>query len=361
MSEIKFALCLPSITVRPYKGGGHLNTVRFANLLAEHAEVQLISYREREDSVWYLPDVADKLVKDKYVLLLTWGPDVQAHLRQFHGLLPIVYYQQSMDNGIVVPPDVPVISMSKYMMAYSQLTWPASPQFYIPPVLEANCRNFQRERDIDVLLLKRKQPRYVLEELISLLEGRCRVLVLDEFVTREELFALFNRAKVYLYAFAPQRTPYTITGWRYMEGIATQTLEAMACGCTICSDVRGGHVDFVEPFVHGYRITAHSPGWDAHQILNAVRDYPQQGQSDYEQYMLGHYGEEAFHVRAEALLKGLSEYLSYSANNPAHPESFGIPAPISRPQKMQELVIGKLYRWKRDVTRKWRQRSGTDG
>ncbi len=346
-NELKFAVCLPEVIDPKIRGGGHLNTLRFAELLAEHCEVRLVSYNAREDGVWFLADVEARLSDEGYVLLLTWGPHVEGHVERYRGRLPIVYYQQSMDWGFRLPPGVPVISMSKYMMAYAQMTWPASPQFYLPPVLPAECDNVGRDRDLDVLVVSRKQPAYVCDTLVPLLQDHCKIEVLRRFVSREELYGLFNRTKVYLYAFAPQRSPHTPTGWRLMEGISTQNLEAMVCGCTVVSDLRGGHADFIEPGVHGHRLMSYSPDWDARQVLNAVRGYPQPGQREHEAFLRETYGAATFHRRVRRLLPLLAEFFRFTADDAPDIGKFGIPSPISWRRSFWERFRGGIHRWRR--------------
>lgn len=338
------AIALPGVVDPPVRGGGHLNTLRFADLLAQHRPVKVVSYAQREEGVPFLDDVLDDLVRDRWLLMLTWGPHVQGHLRQFHGKLPLAYYQQSVDWDIELPPDVPVISMSKFMMTWAQRRWPASPQLYLPPVLPDACHDYGGERDIDVLVVPRKQPRYVLEELVGRLRNRCSVHVLDRFVPRDELYALMNRAKVYLYAFAPQRCAFVAGGWRLMEGISTQDLEAFSCGCTVVSDLRGGQGDFLEPEVHGHRLMSHSPEWDVEQILHAIAAHPQPGASEHRAFLYDHYGEETFHRRAEACLDFLDRFAAFAADHSPSPEAFGIPEPMSSAETARSNLEKGLYR-----------------
>lgn len=343
----RIAIALPAVIEPEIRGGGHLNTVRFAELLGAHTEVELLSYEKRETGVGFLDDEAERLIADGWTLMLTWGPHVAGHLERFGGRLPLVYYQQSLDWGFTLPPDVPVISMSRFMMTYAQRTWPHSPQLYVPPVLPRGCVDRGGARDIDVLAVPRKQPRYVLETLIPALRERCSVHLLDRFVPREELYALFNRAKVYVYAFAPQRSPHVAGGWRLMEGISTQDLEAMACGCTVVSDLRGGHGDFLEPEVLGRRLMSHSPAWDVEQVLRAVAEHPQPGSEAQQVFLQEHYGEARFHHRAERMLAFLARFQAFAATHPADPEPFGVPAPIPPLRARREKIVAALHRWKK--------------
>jgi hypothetical protein len=336
----KLAVLLPAVNTPKVHGGGHLNSVRFARLLAPHADVQLVSYEAREGGVPFLDDVEAGFLAEGRILVLTWGPDVTRLLARFHGRCPLVYYQRSIDWGIPLPADVPVICNSKYLLLWAQEKWPGTPLFYLPPVLESGCRNRGGARDIDVLVLPRKQPAYVLAELVPRLQATCRVHVQTDFVSRDELFALFNRSKVFLYAFAPMRSAHAPGGWRSMEGIANQVLEAQVCGCTVVSDVRGGHADFVEPWTHGYQLQAYSPAWDAEQVRRAIAEYPQPGAEQHAQRLLAGYGEDAFRQRAQALLAFLTSFFAFRSRHPPAPAAFGFPRPVTAWQRLR----GRLHR-----------------
>ncbi|RMH16099.1 MAG: hypothetical protein D6696_19020 [Acidobacteria bacterium] len=341
---LKLAILLPAVRHPTIRGGGHLNTLRFAELMARHRPVELVSYAVREEGVAYLEDCEARLVEEGFTLLLTWGPDVAGHVARFHRRLPLVYYQQSMDWGFDLPADVPVISMSRYMLGHAQRTWPASPQLYLPQVLPASCRDRGLERDVDVLWASRKQPAYLRDVLLPRLEPHCRVERLERFVPREELHELFNRSRVYLYAFAPMRAPAVAGGWRLMEGVSTQNLEAMACGCTVVSDLRGGHCDFIEPEVHGHRLMSHSPEWDVEQVLRAVRRHPEPGQRAYAARLVEDYGEARFHQRAAAAADFLERFFAFARRHPPAPAAFGLPRPISPLEERWQRWRGTVHR-----------------
>ena len=333
--KLKFAILLPEVISPSIPGGGHLFTIGFANLLKEHAEVTLVSYNLKEEGVWYLPEVVSTLEKEQYIVIVTWGPHVNSLLKEYHGRFPMVYLQQSMDWGINLPIDVPVLCVSKYVMAMSQLQWPSNPQFYMPVVLPTECKNTSKQRDIDVLIVKRKLPEYIIQTLRKELESKCNVYFLDSFVTRDELYALFNRSKTYLYAFDPQRTDHTDSGWRMMEGGSLQALEAMVCGCTVFSDLRGGPVDFIQPWEHGYKLQTYSMQWDVYQILNAVKCYPQKTHEAHESYILQHYGVDAFHQRAESFVTFMEEFTVFIQEHSSNEEIFKVKKALSSTEKRQ--------------------------
>lgn len=343
---LKFAICLPTVTEPRIRGGGHLHTMRFAQLLGEHCQVRLVSYERPEEGVWFLPDAEARLIAEGYTLLLTWGPDVNRLLKQYHGSLPVVFYQQSTDWGVDLPPDVPILSTSKYLMTYAQLRWPANPQLYMPPAIAPGCINLHRERDIDVLVIKRKMTPYILETLLPALREHCKVHLVERFIPQEELFELFNRSKVYVYAFAPQRSQHAETGWRMMEGFGLQVLEAIVCGCTVFTNLRGGMTDFVEPPLVGHCLECYAPQWDRDQILKAVRAHPHREPSGHARVLLERYGEAAFHERAAYVLANLRDFFAAASDYPPEAQSFRIPEPIPMYQAWGEQILTKLRRSK---------------
>ena len=358
--RLKFAICLPSITKPAALGGGFLNTIRFAELLRQHADVELVGYRRKEDGVWFLPDVESQLITERFVLVTVWGPDVRYLVERYHSRLPVLYYQNGIDYGVRLYPDVPVLCASRYLLGHAQEQWPGNPQFYLPPVLGPDCANLHQSRDIDVTIVRRKMPSYVVETLVQMLEPHCRVHLLEDFVERSALYRLFNRTRVYVYAFAPQRADHSSTGWRMMEGFGIQPLEASVCGCTIFTNLRGGLADYVDPWVHGYRLESHSPAWDVHQILQAVKNYSDGPESTHQRHLIEHYSEEAFHTRAKALIAFLEDYLPFAATHPPDTQAFGFPEPITRWERMRDRTASTLSRWKRSLVGPRPQRDGDE-
>lgn len=339
----RVSVLLPGIDNIPAKGGGFFNTLRFVDLLSRHRETELATYRHREPGTPFLEDIASEMERERRIAVLVWGPDIAELLDRYHGRFPMVYYQRSNDWGIDLPPDVPVLCISKYTMATAQQYWPGNPQFYLPPALRPECCSDGRDRDIDVLVVERKQPRYVVEDLCRRLGPHCRVHLQSDFISQDELIDLYRRSKVYLYSFAAMRTDHHHSGWRMMEGISNQTLEAIACGCTVFSDLRGGQLDFVQPGQWGFKLQTHSPEWDVEQILRAVADYPQIGQEAHRTFVEQEYSEEAFHQRAPQLLSFLDSFFDFAANHPPRVEAFDFPEPITSGRRLRE----HLYRWRR--------------
>lgn len=344
-----FAVLMPAVKHPTVLGGGHQQSLRLAELLGHHVPTRIITYTERQDGAAFLDDVLPHLRTENTAAILTWGPDVNRLLRRLHGRLPLLYYQQSYDWGITLPPDVPVVVTSKVMYGKGQLHWPANPIFYLPAALDRSCRNTGIYRDIDILVINRKQPTYIRHTLIPQLQKEFCVHVQDGFIPKQDLYCLFNRAKIYLYAYAPQRTPYDRSGWRMFEGYGLQVMEAAACGCTVGTDNRGGYTHFLEPGIHGFQLQTHSLEWDLHQVAQAVRTFPQTGQERLETFLQDHYGEDAFHARAVRMIEFLTEYYAFAATHRPDPEVFGLPTPISLGQRVHEAA----YRFRRRCFPSW--------
>ena len=89
------------------------------------------------------------------------------------------------------------------------------------------------------------------------------MLVVDSYV--EDLPALFNRAKVYLYDSAEY---WQLQG--VSEGFGLQPMEALACGCQVFSSVNGGLSDYLDPGFNCYKIAGYSLEYDVDRILKVL-------------------------------------------------------------------------------------------
>lgn len=261
MKTERVKVLLPGLMASAWQKGGALIARKLADLLQQHVQTEIVTYEDREDGVAFLED-EPSTVDDSTLYLVTWGPHVN-DLVQRLGSRRFVYYAQSPGWGIELPPHVPILCLSRYLMAFWMEEAPSNPILLLPPVLEADCRDEGLERDIDVLFLARKSTTYLADHLVPALESRCRVHTLHDFVSRAELFALYNRSKVYIYSSAPWRS-----GW--VEGFGLQPLEALACGCDAFSNLHGGLSDYLEPGLVGHKLETVSLEYDVDHILRAV-------------------------------------------------------------------------------------------
>jgi hypothetical protein len=121
-------------------------------------------------------------------------------------------------------------------------------------------------RPIDVLVQRRKNSRYVLEQLVPALRQRgLRVELQDGWV--DDLVELFRSSTVVLYDSADY--------WRgrgVSEGFGLPPLEALASGCVVFSSLNHALADSLDPGAVGHQIGCGSLLADLERIGAAVAD-----------------------------------------------------------------------------------------
>jgi hypothetical protein len=297
---------LPGLTARRWLNGGFLIAGRLATLLDAHVPTDVITSVDREEGVPFLDDIlATPDAGD--VFLITWGPHVRDLLAKLADRR-VVYYAQSTGWGSTVPTTVPVVCLSRFIMASWMREAPHNALFFLGPVLEDDCIDNGVARDIDVLFLERKSTAYLKERLVPALREQCVVHTVRDFIPRSELFRLYNRSRVYLYSSAPWRS-----GW--VEGFGLQPLEAIVCGCAVFSNLHGGLSDYLEPEMNGFKLEVHSLGFDVSRILRAVAEgAPQTAQEI--ATLRDVYSVQSFHRRAQRILHSLDALFTHMAGHP---------------------------------------------
>ncbi len=292
---------LPGLTAPAWRFGGRLIAETFADLLGRHApgvSARVVTYRDREEGVPFLDDVL-AAADPSDLFVATWGPHVQGLLQTLAGRR-VVYYAQSTGWDLRLPETVPVLCLSRHILAYWMLRAPHNPLFLLGPVLDPECRDLGLDRDLDVLFLERKSTAYLREVLVPALRTRCRVHVVRDFLPRAELFRLYNRSKVYLYSSAP-----TASGW--VEGFGFQPLEALVCGCAVFSNLHGGLADYLDPEINAFKVETWSLAHDLERIEAVVRGgFRPEGVEE----LARTYSEEAFRERIGRFLPALEAFFS---------------------------------------------------
>ncbi len=288
---------LPGLTAPQWRCGGLLIAHKLAELLAAHVPTGIVTSADREPGVPYLDDVLPGAGRED-VFVVTWGPHVQELLSRLDGRR-IVYYAQSTGWGSRLPVSIPILCLSRFIMAWWMREAPYNALFLLGPVLDADCVNRGRARDIDVLFVERKSTAYLRDRLVPALREQAQVHIVRDFIPREDLFDLYNRSRVYLYSSAPWRS-----GW--VEGFGFQPLEALVCGCTVFSNLHGGLSDYLDPGINAFKLEVHSLEYDVTRILRAIATAPPQSPEEVER-LRGVYSEAAFHRRADAILSSLDE------------------------------------------------------
>ncbi len=298
---------LPGLQSRAWQSGGLLIARKAAALLASHLPTQVVTYRDREPDVPYLADILPTLNPDA-LLIATWGPHINELCRQLAGRR-LVYYAQSTRWSTPLPPTVPILCLSRYIMADWMRDAPFTPLFLLGPVLEPDCVDQGVPRDIDVLFLPRKSTTYLRDHLIPALQEHCSVHIVRDFIPRANLIQLYNRAQVYLYSSAPWASGR-------VEGFGFQPLEAVVCGCAVFSNLHGGLADYLDPEINAFKVEVYALNYDVARILGRLGAGSVNSPAALAA-LRATYSEAAFHNRMHAILPELERFFVYTARQPA--------------------------------------------
>lgn len=242
--------------------GGLWAELKTLNLAQQICPTDVVTYRQREKDTLFLDDILQQQNLDDTIFVISWGFDV-AKLATKLKLYNIVYHAHSSGYGFNLPASIPIITVSRNTMGYWGQMSPNSLIYYLPNQISEEFCNLNLNRDIDVLVQKRKSSEYLIQQLIPALQKRCNIFVVDSYV--EDLAKLFNRTKVYLYDSAEYWAMQRVS-----EGFGLQPMEAMACGCQVFSSINGGLSDYLDPGFNCYKIAGYSKEYDVQRIMNVV-------------------------------------------------------------------------------------------
>jgi len=187
-------------TTNKFACGGLWAELKTLELAKKVCPAEVVTYRQREKDHLWLDDLLnsnDTLhALNDGIFVISWGFDV-AKLAQRLKNYNVVYHAHSAGYGFDIPASVPIITVSRNTLGYWGQRSPHSLLYYLPNEISDKFQNYQGDRDIDVLVQSRKSSHYLLNQLVPLLQKKCKVEVIDYYV--ENLEELFNRAKVYLY------------------------------------------------------------------------------------------------------------------------------------------------------------------
>ncbi|MTJ47728.1 glycosyltransferase [Dolichospermum sp. UHCC 0259] len=244
--------------------GGLWAELKTVALAQQICDAEVVTYRQRESDKLFLDDLlkANNLDVNNIIFVISWGFNVgklAAKLQKYH----VIYHAHSAGYKIKLPASIPIITVSRNTLGYWGQQAPNSLIYYLPNQISDDFTNLHQHRDIDVLVQTRKSSAYLIKTLIPALEKKCKVLVIDSYV--ENLPALFNRTKVYLYDSAEY--------WKLQgvsEGFGLQPMEALACGCQVFSSVNGGLSDYLDPGFNSYKIAGYALEYDIAKILQIL-------------------------------------------------------------------------------------------
>ncbi|MGB3494187.1 MAG: glycosyltransferase [Elainellaceae cyanobacterium] len=249
-------------TSSKFGSGGLWAELSQVKLAQQICEAQVVTYEQREPDTLFLDDLLQSTDGDRQIFVMSWGfhvPKLVKKLRGFHA----VYRAHSAGYRFTLPPDIPILAVSRNTLGYWGQRSSNSLLYYLPNAIGEEFHNQNLARDIDVLVQTRKSSGYLLHQLVPQLQSRCTVKVLDRYV--DDLAGLFNRTQVYLYDSAEYWGQYGVS-----EGFGLPPMEAMACGCQVFSSVNGALADYLDPGVNCHKIAAHSTEFDMQRILAQV-------------------------------------------------------------------------------------------
>ncbi|WP_429277491.1 glycosyltransferase [Novosphingobium gossypii] len=244
--------------------------MRFMVACSEIRQVNAAYYGERIAGKTHLDDLLTSCAHfrnqrvDEPIFVIHWGPDIPNLLARLAGC-DVIYVAHSTGWGMALPPQVPILCVSRHTMAYWGRHAPNSYIALMPNIVDVDVLADAPQRDIDVLIQARKSSQYLLHRLAPALQDRCNVTILDGWV--DDLRAWFRRSKVYLYD--------SLEHWADVgasEGFGLPPLEAMGQGCIVFSSVNDALSDYLDPGLNCRKIRVHSLTWDVEAILRAVTD-----------------------------------------------------------------------------------------
>lgn len=265
---------IQSVTLRPlyflvpgttskFGSGGLWAELSIIKLAQQICEAHVVTYEQREPNVPFLDDLIESADPDQQIFVMSWGfhvPKLVRKLRGFH----VVYRAHSAGYRFTLPPDIPILAVSRNTLGYWGQQSINGLLYYLPNIIGDEFRNHHLIRDIDVLVQTRKSSEYLLHQLVPALQPHCTVSVINRYV--DDLAGLFNRTHVYLYDSAEYWGQYGVS-----EGFGLPPMEAMACGCQVFSSVNGALADYLDPGINCHKIAAYSTEFDVQRILAQVR------------------------------------------------------------------------------------------
>jgi glycosyltransferase involved in cell wall biosynthesis len=259
----KLLFLLPGTTQKFHCGGlfAELKTIELARQLCS---VEIVTYRQREPDKAYLDDILVSKPQEA-IFVVSWGFDVPKLVARLRGY-PTIYHAHSAEYGFRLPPQIPIVSVSRNTLGYWGQRSPHALLYYLPNQISDEFVDRQADRSIDLLVHSRKSSNYLLKQLIPALQPYCQVEIIEGFV--DSLADLFNRSKVYLYDSAEYWATQGVT-----EGFGLQPLEAIACGCQVFSSVNHGLSDYLDPGFNCHKIAGFSTAYDVERILEVIKSY----------------------------------------------------------------------------------------
>lgn len=265
-------------TSNRFRCGGLSVELQTARLVAGLCATEVVTYRQRQLDSPFLDDCLKAEKPDPRVLwIVSWGFDVPGLIRRLRGHR-VAYHAHSSGYGFSLPPNVPVLAVSRNTLGYWGARAPRNSLHLLPNALDEawlkrGARGSTELRPIDVLVQARKCSPYVLNQLVPALRSSGLIVEVQTGWV-EDLVDLFNQSTVYIYDSAEY--------WRsrgVSEGFGLPPLEALASGCVVFSSFNHALSDYANPGFTTHQIGCSSLVFDQQRIISAV-NAPQQWSAD---------------------------------------------------------------------------------
>ena len=261
-----------------FRCGGLSVEQQTARLVAGICCTELVTYREPSPDHPHLDDLLRREPPQEKVLwIVSWGFDVPWLIRRLQGRR-VAYHAHSSGYGFSLPPNVPVLAVSRNTLGYWGARAPRNSLHLLPNALDEawlkrGARGCTELRPIDVLVQARKCSPYVLNQLVPALRSSGLIVEVQTGWV-EDLVDLFNQSTVYIYDSAEY--------WRsrgVSEGFGLPPLEALSSGCVVFSSFNHALSDYANPGLTTHQIGCSSLVFDQQRIISAV-NAPQQWSAD---------------------------------------------------------------------------------
>jgi hypothetical protein len=318
-------------TDRKFACGGLLAELKIFELAKQLCHAELVTYKQREKGKLFLRDLLKHNASNNGIFVICWGWDIPELVSRLKGY-NVVYHAHSAGYGFSLPAGIPIIAVSRNTMGFWGQKSPNALIYYLPNQVSDEFYNRNSERDIDVLVQTRKSSEYLIKSLVPALQQSYEVVVQNAYV--EDLAALFNQAKVYLYDSSEDWAQKRVT-----EGFGLPPLEALACGCTVFSSVNGGLSDFLDPGFNCYKIAGYARDHDVQRIRQVLASPP----PTLPDAFFSEYRAVSIVSRLNNILKELNEFFDFKKSHSSDIPTWTANHPTYARQLASLLLMRALY------------------
>jgi hypothetical protein len=114
-----------------FRCGGLFAELKTMELARQLCPVELVTYRQREEGCLFLDDLVRSGPFVNGIFVVSWGFDVPKLVKRLKGQ-NILYHAHSANYGFRLPPNVPIVTVSRNTMGYWGQHSPNSLIYYLP-------------------------------------------------------------------------------------------------------------------------------------------------------------------------------------------------------------------------------------